>query len=152
MKYSNNLKLLTLILLISGCASQSQLQSAQDNAKRLESLIEKERKENDELNSRRSVMESQIQALNLQINKLQNEKAQDASMYTSQIAKLKEDNKKYEDQVKRLDGTISQLKSNNEKTIEALGEKINDLAEDKQELVNEKYAARKHRSKRRRRR
>jgi hypothetical protein len=39
-----------------------------------------------------------------------------------------------------------------EKTIEALGEKINDLAEDKQELVNEKYAARKHSSKRRRRR
>jgi chromosome segregation ATPase len=152
MKYSNIIKIAALIISLSGCISQSQLQTAQDNSKRLEMLIDKERKDNDELNSRRSVLESQIANLNTQNSKIQNEKTVAIESLNNDIAKLKADNKKLQDQLKSQDASIQQQKANDERTIEALGEKINDLAEDKKELITEKYNARKQSSSKRRRR
>lgn len=152
MKIVNSLKLAGLAFILTNCISQSQYQTAIDNSKRLETLIEKERKDNDQLNTQRSVMEAQIQALNTQIQKLQNDKNSINDTYNTALIKAKEDKTKYETKIKSLEGSILQLQDNNQKTVEALGEKINDLADDKRELINEKYTARKKSYKRRRRR
>jgi chromosome segregation ATPase len=148
-KYS---KFLALGLLLSSCASQTQLQTAIDNSKRLETLIEKERAENDQLNAQRSVLESQIQASNSQIQRLQSEKQVLTDNLNTVTLKSKEEKSKLETKIKALEATILQQSENNQKAVEALGEKINDLADDKRELINEKYKAKKAVKKRRRRR
>ncbi len=139
MKYSSVL----FILLFTSCISQSAHQAVIDNSKRLEALIEKERKENDQLNAQRSVLESQLQSLNSQVSKLTSDKQSILENLNNQLIKQKEDAKKHEIEVKRLEGLVQQQKENNQKTVEALGEKINDLADDKRTLINENYKARK---------
>lgn len=139
-------------MLMSNCVSQSQLQTAVDNTKRLEVLIEKERKDNDQLNANRSVLEAQIQSLTTQVQKLQSEKITISEAYNTSLIKSKDEKTKLETKIKALEGTINQQAENNRLTVDALGEKLNSLAEDKQELINEKYKARKKTVKRRRRR
>jgi peptidoglycan hydrolase CwlO-like protein len=152
MKIPNFVKILSLTVILSSCVSQSQLQTAVDNSKRLEILIEKERKENDLLNANRSVFEAQIQALNTQVQKIQAEKTTISEAYNTSLIKSKDEKNKLETKIKALEGTINQQAENNRLTVDALGEKLNDLAEDKQELINEKYQARKKVVKRKRRR
>lgn len=152
MKIPKSVKFLSLAILLSNCVSQSQLQTAVDNSKRLEILIEKERKDNDQLNANRSVLEAQIQSLTSQVQKLQNEKLSISESYNTSLIKSKDEKTKLETKIKALESTINQQAENNRLTVDALGEKLNDLAEDKQELINEKYKARKKTVKRRRRR
>lgn len=152
MKISKSVKFLGLAMLLSNCVSQSQLQTAVDNSKRLEILIEKERKDNDQLNANRSVLEAQIQSLTTQVQKLQNEKLSISESYNTSLIKSKDEKTKLETKIKALESSINQQAENNRLTVDALGEKLNDLAEDKQELINEKYKARKKTVKRRRRR
>jgi hypothetical protein len=151
MKTINAIKLIWLSLLLANCVSQSQYQSSIENTKRLELLIEKERKENDQLNTQRSVLETQIQALNVQTQKLQKENQQINEAYNTSLIKNKEEKTKLETKIKSLEASVLQQIENNQKTVEALGEKLNDLAEDKQELINEKYLSRKKSSRKRRR-
>lgn len=148
-KYS---KLFGLVFLLMNCASQTQIQTALDNSKRLEILIEKERKDNDQLNAQRSVLESQIQASNTQIQQLQAEKKIFADNLNTVTIKSKEEKSKFETKIKALEASILQQSVNNQKAVEALGEKLNDLADDKRELIKEKYKAKKAVKKRRRRR
>jgi peptidoglycan hydrolase CwlO-like protein len=152
MKALNTYLIVLSSVLLTNCISQSQYQTAVVNTKRLEQLIEKERSENDQLNAQRSVMESQIQSLNNQIVKLQADKQSINETYNVALLKAKEDKTKYETKIKALETTINQQTENNQKIVAALDEKIGDLAEDKRELINEKYAARKKVVKKRKRR
>ncbi len=152
MKIAISLKFLSLVILLTNCVSQSQLQTAVDNSKRLEILIEKERKENDQLNANKSIFEAQIQALNTQVQKLQAEKISISEAYNTSLIKSKDEKTKLETKIKALEGTLAQQAENNRLTVGALGDKLNDLAEGKQALINEKYNARKKTAKRKRRR
>lgn len=152
MKLQSRILLLLLGAYLSSCVSQSQLQSAIDNSKRLETLIEKERKENDQLNASRSVLEAQIQNLSSQVQKLQAEKLSINETFNASLIKSKEEKTRLETKIKALESTVAQQSENNKLTVAALGEKINDLAEDKRELNNKIYTARKKVTKKRRRR
>ncbi|MES2794431.1 MAG: hypothetical protein V4683_00625 [Bacteroidota bacterium] len=152
MKLINYIKFIALTGLMSNCVSQSQYKASVDNTKRLELLIEKERQENDQLNASRSVYEAQIQSLNNQIQKLQNEKVSINESFNASLLKSKDDKSKLETKIKALEGTILQQTENNRLTVEALGDKINNLSDDKRELINEKYKAKKKVSKKKKRR
>jgi uncharacterized protein YqgV (UPF0045/DUF77 family) len=152
MKFNKVIQISSLVIFMSSCASQTQQQSVIDNTKRLELLIEKERKENDQLNANRSILEGQVQNLTAQVQKLQTEKEELNQTLSLTINKSKEEKNKLETKIKALEGTVQQQSENNRLTVEALGEKINDLADDKRELINEKYTAKKAASKKKRRR
>ena len=152
MKLQSKILFVAVSITLANCISQSQYQTAVDNSKRLETLIEKERSENDQLNAQRSVFEAQIQASNLQIQKLQNEKQAINDAYNASLIKTKDEKNKYETKIKALEATINQQSENNQKVVAALDEKIGELADDKRELINEKYKARKKVVKKRRRR
>ncbi len=150
----SSVKLLSIVigLYVSGCASQTQLQSAIDNTKRLETLMEKERKENDQLNATRSVLEAQINGLTSQVQKLQAENLSINENYNASLLKAKDEKAKLETKIKALEGTIAQQAENNRLTVDALGDKIEDLADDKRALNSEIYKARKAVSTKKRRR
>ena len=152
MNFQTIVLIFTISISMAGCISQAQYQSAIDNSKRMEALIAKERSENDQLNAQRSVLEAQIQASNVQIQKLQTEKQTINDAYNTSLLKAKEEKAKYETKIKALEATINQQSENNQKVVAALDEKIGELADDKLELINEKYKARKKVVKKRRRR
>jgi hypothetical protein len=152
MKLTKYLPIVAIGILLTNCVSQNQQQSVAENTKRLEMLIEKERKENDQLNANRSVFEAQIQNLTAQVQKLQIEKEEINQAYSLSQAKAKDEKSKLETKIKALEGSVQQQSENARLTVEALSEKIDDLAEDKRELINEKYTAKKEARKYTRRR
>ena len=111
-----------------------------------------ERKENDQLNASRSVLEAHLQNLSSQVQKLQAEKLSINETFNASLIKSKEEKTRLETKIKALESTVAQQSENNKLTVAALGEKINDLAEDKRELNNKIYTARKKVTKKRRRR
>lgn len=145
-------------LLVCSCVSQQKFQTTVDDKKRIELLLKEERAENDMLNTQRSIHESQMQSLTAENLKLKSDMQSNMDALKVQISKLNAEIARLETRNKNLEATLTQEKSNNEAAVRALGEKINDLAEDKQDLIVEKAQAkrksysRKKSSKKRRRR
>jgi hypothetical protein len=128
---------------VTACISTEKHQAVIDNSKRLELLLEKERQDNDQLNAQRSIYESQILALQNNNNKLLAENTAATEALKQQIVKLNAEITKRDERNKALELSLQQEKDKYASTVKALDDKIDDLAEDKQELQQQKYELRK---------
>jgi cell division protein FtsB len=144
MKIKNSILIVfTIFPLVISCISTAKIQDSQNEITRLESLLQKERQENDQLNTQRSIFESQINALNSEKIKQITESTLQVQALQLEVSKLKEEVAQIEQKNKSLNAEIATLEDKNKSIVAELDSRIELLVEEKKDLQSEKYELRK---------
>jgi predicted nucleic acid-binding Zn-ribbon protein len=134
--------------LLGACAPTAQLQQNKDEIQRISLLLEKERADNDQLNTQRSIYEGQLQTLQTNNTRQIAEANATIESLKQQVTKLTTENTRKDERYKALEDSYRQERESHTAAVEAMDSKIEDLAQDKRELQVEKYQLKKAATKR----